>query len=89
MARLSVLRGAELSSMQQKTIEVGGLLKDNRRMSPSVMDKKRRIRGRKLAVQKPKSSFPRGSFLKYLTAQRDLEQLAILAGCVQGPVDSR
>ena len=47
------------------------------------------IRGRKLAAQKSKEAFPRGSLLKYLTPERDKEQLAILSGCVQGPVESK
>ena len=34
---------------------------------------------------KRKERFPRGSLLKYMTAERDAEQLAILSGCVQGP----
>jgi hypothetical protein len=29
--------------------------------------------------------FPRGSLLKYLTPERDKEQLTILKGCVLGP----
>ena len=29
--------------------------------------------------------FPRGSLLKYMTPERDKEQLAILNGCVPGP----
>lgn len=29
--------------------------------------------------------FPRGSLKKYLTPERDLEQLAILKACVPGP----
>jgi hypothetical protein len=29
--------------------------------------------------------FPKGSLKKYLTEKRDVEQLAILNGCVQGP----
>ena len=32
-----------------------------------------------------KGRFPRGSLLKYLTPERDKEQLAILKGCVQAP----
>jgi hypothetical protein len=32
-----------------------------------------------------KDRFPRGSLLKYLTPQRDREQLRILDGCLQGP----
>ena len=32
-----------------------------------------------------KETFPRGSLMKYLTPERDKEQLAILKGCVQGP----
>ena len=32
-----------------------------------------------------KERFPRGSLLKYLTPERDKEQLEILKGCVQGP----
>lgn len=32
-----------------------------------------------------KEPFPRGSLTKYLTPERDKEQLAILKGCVQGP----
>ena len=47
------------------------------------------IRGRKLVAQKPKEAFPRGSLFKYLTPERDKEQLAILSGCVQGPVASK
>ena len=46
------------------------------------------IRGRKLVVQKAKERFPRGSLVKYLTRQRDKEQLAILSGSIQGPVES-
>ena len=30
--------------------------------------------------------FPRGSLKKYLTKERDAEQLAILKGCVTGPL---
>ena len=45
------------------------------------------IHGRKLLPQKPKEAFPRGSLLKYLTSDRDQEQLAILSGCVQGPTE--
>ena len=30
-------------------------------------------------------AFPRGSLLKYLTPERDKEQLAILSGCIQTP----
>ena len=33
----------------------------------------------------PKEPFPRGSLKKYLTKDRDEEQLAILKGCVTGP----
>ena len=47
------------------------------------------IRGRKLIVKKSKSAFPRGSLLKYLTPERDKEQVAILSGCVQEPVESK
>jgi bifunctional DNA-binding transcriptional regulator/antitoxin component of YhaV-PrlF toxin-antitoxin module len=47
------------------------------------------IRGRKLAVQDPEKVFPRGSLLKYLTPERDSEQIAILSGCVQGPDESK
>ena len=47
------------------------------------------IRGRKLVPRKPRQAFPRGSLLKYLTPGRDKEQLAILSGCLQGPVESR
>jgi len=32
-----------------------------------------------------KERFPRGSLLKYMTPERDQEQLAILKGCVQEP----
>ena len=32
-----------------------------------------------------KDRFPRGSLVKYLTPQRDREQLEILKGCVQEP----
>jgi hypothetical protein len=34
-----------------------------------------------------KEPFPKGSLLKYLTPERDKEQLAILKGCVQGPLE--
>ena len=43
------------------------------------------IRGRKLVAQKPEEAFPRGSLLKYLTPERDKEQLEILSGCLKGP----
>ncbi len=43
------------------------------------------IRGRKLVALKAKEAFPRGSLLKFITPERDDEQLAILASCVQGP----
>jgi bifunctional DNA-binding transcriptional regulator/antitoxin component of YhaV-PrlF toxin-antitoxin module len=44
------------------------------------------IRGRKLPVrQEFQETFSRGSLLKYLTPERDKEQIAILAGCVQNP----
>ena len=45
------------------------------------------IRGRKLLAQQSKEAFPRGSLLRYLTPERDKEQLAILSGCVQGPLE--
>jgi hypothetical protein len=32
-----------------------------------------------------KERFPRGSLIKYLTPERDREQLEILKGCVKGP----
>ncbi len=32
-----------------------------------------------------KEPFPRGSLLKYITPERNKEELAILKGCVQGP----
>jgi len=47
------------------------------------------IRGRRLAGRKLKEEFPRGSLLKYLTPERDKEQLAILSGCLRGPVESK
>jgi bifunctional DNA-binding transcriptional regulator/antitoxin component of YhaV-PrlF toxin-antitoxin module len=47
------------------------------------------IRGRRLVAQKPKETLPRGSLLKYLTPERDKAQLAILSGCVQGPLESK
>jgi bifunctional DNA-binding transcriptional regulator/antitoxin component of YhaV-PrlF toxin-antitoxin module len=62
-------------------------LKPNDRVEWSVQGGE--IRGRKLAAQKPREAFPRGSLLKYLTPERDKDQLAILAGCVQGPVKSK
>jgi bifunctional DNA-binding transcriptional regulator/antitoxin component of YhaV-PrlF toxin-antitoxin module len=43
------------------------------------------IRGRKLVARKPKEPFPRGSLLKYITPERNQEQLALLSGCVLGP----
>jgi bifunctional DNA-binding transcriptional regulator/antitoxin component of YhaV-PrlF toxin-antitoxin module len=62
-------------------------LKPNDQVEWRVQDGE--IRGRKIVVQKPKEAFPRGSLLKYLTPERDRNQLAILAGCVQGPVESK
>jgi len=62
-------------------------LKPNDQVEWRVQDGE--IRGRKLAAQKPKEAFPRGSLLKYLTPERDKDQLAVLAGCVQGPVKSK
>ena len=47
------------------------------------------IHGRRLVALKPKEAFPRGSLFKYLTAERDEEQLAILSACVQGPVEPK
>ena len=47
------------------------------------------IRGRKLVAQKSKAAFPRGSLIKYLTPERDKDQLAILSGCVQGPLGTK
>jgi hypothetical protein len=32
-----------------------------------------------------KQRFPRGSLIKYLTPERDREQLEILKGCIQEP----
>ena len=32
-----------------------------------------------------KTAFPRGSLFKYLTPERDKEQLGILSACLQGP----
>ena len=37
---------------------------------------------------KRKPAFPRGSLLKYFTPERDKEELAILSGCVQGPLEN-
>jgi AbrB family looped-hinge helix DNA binding protein len=62
-------------------------LKPNDRVEWRVEDGE--IRGRRLAVQKPREPFPRGSLRKYLTEQRDKDQLAILASCVQGPVEAK
>jgi AbrB family looped-hinge helix DNA binding protein len=45
------------------------------------------ICGRKLVARKGKDGFPRGSLLKYLTRERDKEQLAILSSCVRGPTE--
>ena len=39
-----------------------------------------------LVRAKTQRAFPRGSLLKYLTPERDKEQLAILSGCVQAPL---
>jgi len=47
------------------------------------------ICGRRLVAQTPKPVFPRGSLLKYLTPERDKDQLAILSACVQGPVEPK
>ncbi len=47
------------------------------------------IRGRTLVAGKPKPVFPRGSLAKYLTPDRDKDQLSILASCVQKPVESK
>jgi hypothetical protein len=62
-------------------------LKPNDQVEWRVQDGE--IRGRKLVAQKPKEAFPRGSLFKHLTPERDKEQLAILAGCVQGPVATK
>jgi len=40
-----------------------------------------------LVTAEPKEAFPPGSLLRYLTPERDEEQLAILTGCVPGPVE--
>jgi bifunctional DNA-binding transcriptional regulator/antitoxin component of YhaV-PrlF toxin-antitoxin module len=45
------------------------------------------LRGRKV-VAETGETFPPGSLLKYLTPERDKEQLAILSGCVQGPLEA-
>jgi bifunctional DNA-binding transcriptional regulator/antitoxin component of YhaV-PrlF toxin-antitoxin module len=45
------------------------------------------IRGRKIGASESKEAFPPGSLLQYLTPDRDQEQLAILSGCVQGPIE--
>jgi hypothetical protein len=42
-------------------------------------------RGTRKVKADRKPAFPRGSLLKYLTSERDKEQLAILSGCVQTP----
>jgi hypothetical protein len=42
------------------------------------------IRGRKLVPRKSKEPFPRGSLTKYLTPERDCEQMAILSACPSG-----
>ncbi len=47
------------------------------------------LRGRKLVIQVHKEAFPRGSLRKHLTSARDQEQLAILSGCVTGPISSK
>ncbi len=47
------------------------------------------IRGRKLVPKKSKEGFPRGSLLKYMTPERDREQLAVLSGCIQGPLEAK
>ena len=39
-----------------------------------------------VVTAKTQRAFPRGSLLKYLTPERDKEQLAILAGCVHAPL---
>ena len=44
------------------------------------------IRGRKIVSPPAEGSFPPGSLLPYLTPERDQEQLAILSGCISGPV---
>ena len=46
------------------------------------------IRGRKLVPKKSKEAFARGSLLKYLTPERDREQLAVLSCCVRGPIEA-
>ena len=38
-------------------------------------------------ANKAKPRFPRGSLLKYLAPERDKEQLAVLSGCVQTPLN--
>jgi hypothetical protein len=36
-----------------------------------------------------KEAFPRGSLLKYFTPEKNAEELALMAGCVQGPLESQ
>jgi hypothetical protein len=38
-----------------------------------------------LVKAEPKERFPRGSLLKYFNQQKDLEETAIMGGCVLGP----
>ena len=46
------------------------------------------IRGRKVGeAQVETEAFPRGSLVPDLTPERDEEQLAILSGCVKGPIE--
>jgi bifunctional DNA-binding transcriptional regulator/antitoxin component of YhaV-PrlF toxin-antitoxin module len=46
------------------------------------------IHGRKLGAEAATDEvFPAGSLLPYLTDERDEEQIAILSGCVKGPVE--
>jgi bifunctional DNA-binding transcriptional regulator/antitoxin component of YhaV-PrlF toxin-antitoxin module len=73
-------------TLPESVCEAAGL-KPNDQVEWRVEDGE--IRGRKLVVQKSKEVFPRGSLLKYLTPQRDKDQLAILAACVQGPAQSK
>jgi bifunctional DNA-binding transcriptional regulator/antitoxin component of YhaV-PrlF toxin-antitoxin module len=61
-------------------------LKPNDQVEWRVQDGE--IRGRKLLPRKTKQEFPRGSLFKYLTPERDKDQLAILAGCVQKRAES-
>ena len=72
------------TTLPQSVFEAAGL-KPNDQIDWRVEEGE--IRGRKVGTPETTEAFPPGSLLQYLTPDRDQEQLAILSGCVQGPIE--